>query len=177
MIEPFKPLINYVIVRLTEIRDVTLISAWFSIPITFIFNIVTWANAEANVDYVRIVLTAIAIDHVLGTIVHSRLFKDDFSLLKNMGGLGIKILAVLSMGSLFDGLSTLALSQDFIYRYLFWSTRILVFAYPARSAMRNCYIITRGAFPPKIIMERSDYAFNNLDLNIFKKKDTDKREN
>ena len=116
MIEPFKPLINYVIVRLTEIRDVTLISAWFSIPITFIFNIVTWANAEANVDYVRIVLTAIAIDHVLGTIVHSRLFKDDFSLLKNMGGLGIKILAVLSMGSLFDGLSTLALSQDFIYR-------------------------------------------------------------
>jgi len=173
ILELFKPLIKYLAIRLTEARDVTLLSVWFSIPMTFALNILNWATAEANVDYVRIVLTAIAIDHVLGTVVHSRFYKDDFSLLKNMGGLGIKLLAVISMGSIFDGLSTLAISQDFVYKYLFFVTRIIVFLYPARSAMRNCYIVTRGAFPPKILMERSDSAFNNLDINIFIKKTND----
>jgi len=170
--DPFKPLLEYIAVRLTEMRDVTLLSIWFSMPVTFALNAYTWANSEANVDYVRIVLTAIAIDHIFGSIVHSRFFKDDFSLLKNIGGLGIKILVVVCMGSLFDGLATLAITEDFVYKYLFFVTRILIFLYPARSAMKNCYIVTRGAFPPKIIMERSDKAFNNLDINIFKKKDS-----
>lgn len=171
LIEPLKPLTSWIVIRLTEMRDVTLLSFYFSLPVTFFMNIMSWATSEANTDYVRIVLTAIAIDHILGTIAHSRFYKDDFSLIKNIGGLGIKILVVVTMGSLFEGLAELAITEDFVYRYLFFVTRILIFFYPARSAMKNCYIVTRGAFPPKVLMEKSDKFNNTLDINVFKKKE------
>lgn len=177
LIEPMKPLMDYMSRVLIEIRDTTLLSLYFGIPITIFTSITKWVYAAENVDYVRIVLTAIAIDHVLGTIAHSRWFKDDFSMLKNIGGLGIKILVVVTMGKLFDDMATLTSSEDFVYKYLLISTRIIVFLYPARSAMRNCYIVTRGAFPPKIIMERSDKAFNNMDLRELGKKEDNNQNN
>lgn len=168
---PVKPLIQFLAVALAEIRDVTLWSVWVALPAALLSWAFGWAYSVDNIDYVRVVLSAIATDHVFGTISHLW-FKRDFSILKNIGGLAIKILVVLLMGSLFDGLTILVIKEDFIYRYLLLVTRLLVFLYPAMSAMKNCHIITGGVFPPKMFMMKSLKFTETMDIKVFKTEDT-----
>jgi hypothetical protein len=174
--EYLKPAIGYSVSILTEMRDTALLSLYLAIPAPAFTGLSAWISVSSNVDFLRIVLTAIAIDHILGSLAHSRYFKDDFSLIKNIGGLGIKILVVITMGSLFNDLATLTKNEDFIYKYLLFVTHILIFLYPARSAMRNCFIISGKRFPPKLLMEKTDDAFNNLDIKAFKKSPEQKTE-
>lgn len=167
--EYIKPFVNYTISMLAEIGQTTILSLYLAIPTAVFSGINTWVSISDNRDFLRIVLTAIAIDHILGTIGHSRFFKNDFSLVKNIGGLAIKLLIVVTMGSLFNDLATLTKTEDFIYKYLSFVTHIIIFLYPARSAMRNCYIITGKTFPPKIMMKNSDSVFESMDITMFNK--------
>lgn len=162
-----KPFTEFIYISLTEIRDVTLWSLWLSLPAAIISWGMGWATSVDNIDYVRVVLIAISIDHVFGTIAHSTLFKNDFSILQNIAGLGLKILVVILMGFIFHGLAVLVIKEDFIYRYLVMATRVLVFLYPAMSAMRNCNLITKGVFPPDALMMKGEKFKKTLDIRVF----------
>lgn len=162
-----KQFTDFISIALTEIRDVTLWSLWLSLPAAIVGWAMGWAMDVNNIDYVRVVLIAIAIDHIFGTIVHSGLYKNDFSILKNLFGLALKILVVILMGFIFHGLAVLTIQEDFIYRYLVLTTRVLVFLYPAMSAMRNCNIITKGVFPSDIMMMKGTKFNNTMDIKVF----------
>lgn len=102
----------------------------------------------SNSDYVLIILAAIAIDHLLGTIKYL-FFVGDFNIKENIKGLTVKIFLVVCMGILFEGLNILVSQDSIIKDYLVIVTRLMVFLYPALSAFRSSSIISGGKFPPK----------------------------
>ena len=105
-----------------------------------------------NGDYALFVLTAVAIDHLLGTAYHA-FWKRDFSIKKNLSGLLVKTMIVVSVGYLFEGLNTLLVGASLIKSYFVISLRLMVFLYPAGSAFTNSYLITNKKFPPMGFME------------------------
>lgn len=159
----------YLLNNINELGNAAIWALFISIPATITSSLTKWTLV--NSDYVRVVLVAIIIDHALGTIVH--LVKRDFSILKNMTGLGLKLFIIICMGLIFEGLGTLVIIHSFIYDYLITVLHIGVFLYPAKSAMLNSHIITRGVFPPRIIVEKVSTftnTFNIEDLDLKKNK-------
>lgn len=121
-----------------------------------------------NIDYVVIALGFVAVDHVLGSIVHYFYLKD-WCWKKNIIGLLIKLSMVLSGGLIFEGLTHITIEQDLIYSYLKMTTRLLVIIYPGLSAMKSCRIITKGAFPPAALVGKFDGFNKDLDIEKLKK--------
>lgn len=107
---------------------------------------------EVNVGYAILVLTAVAIDHILGTVYHA-FWTKDFCFKKNVKGLVIKLLIVVSVGYLFEGLNMLMEDATFIVDYTLMTLRVMVFLYPAGSAFSNTYVMTNKKFPPMGFME------------------------
>jgi hypothetical protein len=122
-----------------------------------------------NYSYVNIALAIIAIDHILGTITHSRMYKDDFDWRKNITGFGVKVSMVVVFGFIMEGLAHITIEDDFIYRYIKMSGRILVILYPAISAMKNMKIITKGVFPPDAIVGKLENFNKDLDIEKLKR--------
>lgn len=106
-----------------------------------------------NQDYITIVLGAIAIDHVLGSLKHW-LIDDDFTLKDNLIGLVRKLGLVVAMGFLFEGLNIILKEQNLIKEYLNVVTRLIVFLYPAVSAFGNSSELSGGKFPPKAWIDK-----------------------
>lgn len=156
-----KDSLNYLLQNVHKIGELSLLSALLSFPAAIFSDIILWATI--NKDYLNIILFVIAADHLLGTMVHGWWIKD-FSIKKNLIGLAMKILVVIVMGGLFEGLSVLTSSQDFVFTYLKLVTRILIFLYPFRSAMLNCHIITSGKFPPKVLIDRTNKFNETLEI-------------
>lgn len=100
-----------------------------------------------NIDYILLVLGAIAVDHILGSIYHAY-FKKDFTILKNIIGLSTKVALVVLVAFIFEGLNYIVKSDSFLKEYLIIVTRLCVFLYPAGSALMNSAEITNGVFPP-----------------------------
>lgn len=119
----------------------------------------------ANIDYISIVLGAIAIDHVLGTIKHG-FFLRDFTIKKNLVGVMTKIGLVIACGFLFEGLNVLVHRDTVIKDYLTITTRIIVFLYPAGSAFSSSSVISGGKFPPMGWMEKLRRFQTNLDTDF-----------
>ena len=120
-------------------------------PIALLFE----ASSEwlgANIDYIGLVLGAIAIDHLLGSLVHF-FIKKDWSFKENIIGLCKKILLVVAVGFLFEGIGLIS-EQSFFEEYLKIVTRLMVFLYPAGSAFVNSSILTDGKFPPTAWLEK-----------------------
>lgn len=120
-----------------------------------------------NIDYITVVLGAIAVDHILGTIKHGFFFYD-FTIKKNLVGLMTKIGLVIACGFLFEGLNILVHKDSVIKDYLTITTRIIVFLYPAGSAFSSSSVISGGKFPPTGWMEKLRRFQTNLDTNSFK---------
>jgi len=131
-----------------------------SVP-TFIWDHVTTWGID-NSEYLIFVMTAIAIDHVLGTLRH--LFLDsDFSFRKNITGICVKVGLVVAIGMLFEGLNHIITKQSIIKDYLIVTTRLMVFLYPAGSAFSNSSKITGGKFPPGVWLLKLKEFQKNLD--------------
>lgn len=120
-----------------------------------------------NHDYIFFVMGAIAIDHILGTILHS-FYKRDFTWKKNLTGLIIKISLALTMGFLFEGVNHFITEDSFLKNYLVIALRLSVFLYPAGSAFMNSSIITKGKFPPVGWINKIKSFNNNLELKELK---------
>lgn len=109
-----------------------------------------------NQDYIAIVLSAIIIDHILGSIRHSPLFDDDFSMFENIRGLFIKLILVIMVGILFEELHHLMSDYQLITGYTISLTRLTVFLYPFGSAIGNSRRISGGRFPPTKWFDKFD---------------------
>lgn len=141
--------------------------AWFSESVNL------WLDGSRG--YVGFVLGTIAIDHILGSFVHW-LWKHDFSWLKNIGGFALKLLLVICMAFMFEGLSHIVSEDNFMYTYLKTVGRLIVFFYPFRSACLNSSIMTNGAIPPLAFINKITGFQKSLDLQELKAKDNDKKE-
>jgi len=161
---PLKTSINlaflYLLNNAQELGSATLWALFLSIPATITSALTHWTLT--NGDYIRVVLIGIIIDHALGTVVH--LIKRDFSILKNITGLALKLFIIICMGLLFESLGTLVKAQSFIYTYLITVLHIGVFLYPAKSAMLNSHILTKGVFPPRIVVKTVSKFTDTFDI-------------
>lgn len=132
-----------------------------------------------NRDYIFAVLLAITIDHIIGTIYHG--FKArDFTFKKNIIGLTTKLGLCVMNGVLFELLNGMTVNHKWLYDYLMLVTRLIVFLYPAGSAMVNSSKLTNGVFPPVGIMDWIKDFQKNLNIKQLKEKadgQTDSAEN
>lgn len=124
---------------------------------------------ENNMDYVKIALSVIAIDHILGTVAHSRYYKNDWNWRKNITGFFVKLSMVVAFGFIMEGLAHVTVDEDFIYRYVKMSGRILVILYPGLSAIKNISYFTNGDFPGKIFFKKLKDVAETGDINKLKK--------
>lgn len=125
---------------------------------------------DNNNAYIRIALGVIAVDHFLGSYVHRFKIKD-WDWRQNITGFGVKLSMVVAFGFIMEGLAHITMEDDFIYRYVKMSGRILVVLYPGISAMKNMRIITNGVFPPSVFFGKAEDAFNTGDIRKLKKDD------
>lgn len=108
---------------------------------------------DVNESYTLWVLGAIAVDHLIGTGYHL-FYKKDFSFKKNVVGLIVKLLLVVSVGYIFEGVQSLSGGENILTEYTTITLRLMVFLYPASSALENAAAITGGKFPPTGIMKK-----------------------
>lgn len=123
-----------------------------------------------NSTYLGFVLGAIAIDHLLGSLYHAFWLRD-FCIKKNLGGLFTKMVIVVSVGYLFEGLDALTPEATILKDYTVTVLRLMVFLYPAMSAFGNSYEMTGRKFPPYDIMEKLRKFTENATINLNPKKD------
>lgn len=121
-----------------------------------------------NSKYIQLVLLAIVVDHVLGTIKHL-FFTKDFKFGKNLKGIVTKVGLTIACGFLFEGLNHLITEQSIVKNYMVITTRAIVFLYPAGSAFSSSSIISGGKFPPIGWMDKLKRFQSNLDTDDFKK--------
>lgn len=106
-----------------------------------------------NEAYMGFVIGAIIVDHILGSMYHA-FWKRDFSLKKNLLGFLVKVIILISMMYLFEGLNTLMAEQSILKDYTKMILRMMVFLYPAGSAFGNTYEMTGKKFPPVGFMDK-----------------------
>jgi hypothetical protein len=158
---------EYFIQNIIIIKDIFIFSVLAAIPFGIFLDMNGWYLENSR--YITIIGYVIAVDHLFGTIVHL-FYKKDFSFIRNLMGLGMKLFVVVMMGGLFEAFAQLTMEDDLIYRYLKMMTRILVFGYPFRSAAINCSTVTKGIFPPEALIKLFTKFNQDLDINIFKPK-------
>jgi len=122
-----------------------------------------------NQWFMIFVFYAIAIDHILGSIVHACI-KKDFTVKKNAVGLAVKIGFCISGYSLFIMIHEIFKGIPFIADYFKILIQFIVFIWPAGSAMGNMSILTGGKFPPIGWMKKLERFQENADINEFKTK-------
>lgn len=123
-----------------------------SSPIAYLMGFITdWFSL--NSGYVIFVFIAIIIDHLVGTWVHA-FIKRDFSMKKNIVGFFTKTFLAIAVGIIAEGISYIMGEGMFVTDYFNTLSRLMVFIYPAGSALMNVSVITKGAFPPTAWMER-----------------------
>ncbi|WP_425628883.1 hypothetical protein [Cellulophaga lytica] len=144
----------------------TFMLSLFASPVVFLLdNITNWA--VTNSAYIYFTGAAIIIDHILGTAVH--LFvKKDFSAKKNIVGFLVKSALVVAVGILIEGFRAIGATDTVVFDYFNMFGRLMVFVYPAGSALMNSSIITKGVFPPTSFMERLTRFNKEMSLDPFK---------
>lgn len=115
-------------------------------------KMVGWINGNQN--YIILLIGVLIVDHLLGTISHAtKLF--DFSFKKNVYGLFIKICLVCSVGFIFEGLCEMMIFKNSAIKlYTQDVLHIVVFMYPADSALKNSVILSDGRFPPRLLLDQ-----------------------
>lgn len=130
-----------------------------------------------NQTFMIFVFYAIALDHILGTIIHA-FVKKDFTLKKNGTGLVMKMGLCIAGYSLFVMIHEIFKGIPFIADYFKVLIQFIVFIWPAGSAMGNMSILTSGKFPPIGWMKKLEKFQENIDITEFKtKKDESNTDN
>lgn len=129
-----------------------------------------------NADYITVVLIAIAIDHILGSIKHAW-FDKDFTFKKNILGLLMKVGLVAACGVLFEAFNVIIKDDNFIKEYLNIITRLIVFLYPAGSAFGNSAVISGGKFPPQAWLDKLNKFQSSLNTKDLSEKDNNQQVN
>jgi len=155
-------------VFLSKLKSSGILALTFS-PFTYIIEKLTHWTLE-NQDFILLVFSAIAIDHIIGTAIHL-FIKRDFSFKENIKGVLVKLGLVIAMVILFEGINSILKEASFIKSYLQIVLRLSVFLYPAGSAFVNTSIITKGKFPPIGWMNKLKKFNENLDLDAIKKEE------
>lgn len=168
-----KFLISFLLENLTLIHKGTIamklkasfILAFYSAPIIFILEKVTdWYMM--NYAYVTFTLVAIIFDHLLGTWVHAKILKD-FSWRRNIQGFFSKVILVLIGAVMIEGIIDIIQPVPFVADYVKVMSRLVVFIYPAGSALMNCSLLTGGKFPPTAFMKKIANFNSGLDPTSF----------
>lgn len=141
-----------------------LLSPFLLLIESIIDNLTAWSIG--NSTYIQVVLMAIIIDHVLGSIKHL-FWTKDFSMKKNLTGIVIKVGLTIMCGFLFEGLNHLITEKSIVKDYLTITTRCVVFLYPAGSAFSNSSVISGGKFPPVGWMNKLKRFQTHLDPKDF----------
>lgn len=137
-------------------------------PIAFFLEkVMEWLSL--NYEYVGFVVAAILIDHLIGSWVHA-VHNRDFTIKKNIQGLFTKCALVLLVGILVEGFHHIVGVDNFLTDYFSVISRLMVFIYPAGSALMNCAIITKGKFPPVSWMVKLNRFNKEMTLESFKPK-------
>ena len=137
-----------------------------SSPFAYLIGFVTdWFSL--NSGYVIFVFIAIIIDHLVGSWVHA-FIKRDFSMKRNIFGFFTKTFLAIAVGVLAEGIGYIMGVGFFVTDYFNTLSRLMVFIYPAGSALMNVSIITKGAFPPTAWMERIKNFSKDMDLKHLK---------
>lgn len=143
--------------------------------IGFPFAVLVDAFAEwlhINIVYILFVFGAVIIDHVLGSYVHA-FVKRDFDIKKNMKGFMVKVSLIISVFFLGRGIVHILGDESLVAQYFRTMMRLMVFIYPAGSALMNCSLLTGGKFPPIGFLEKLKRFNENLNINEF---NTEKKE-
>ena len=139
-------------------------------PIALLINHLSEWYSD-NYIYVAFILIAIFLDHFFGSWVHL-IIRRDFTIKKNVQGFVIKALLVLAVAVLLEGISHILGKNNFITQYFKIISQLMVFIYPAGSALVNCSIITNGAFPPIGFLKKIKRFNEEMDIEQFKKKNS-----
>lgn len=131
-------------------------------PIPFILERVT-AWYFDNYVYVSFIFVAVFFDHLVGSFVHA-FIKRDFSWKRNIKGFLTKTSMVVVVGVLLEGIVHI-LGSNFLTDYFSVLSKLMIFIYPAGSALANVAIITDGKFPPTAWMDRLKKFNKNLKIN------------
>jgi len=146
---------------LFEIKTSAIVSFLLS-PFVYLVN--TWELFYiSNNTYVELVLGAIIVDYVMGSLYHF-FWKRDFTLKKNITGLMIKIILVLAVAFLYEGLAYFLQDVSSVQSITIGILRLTVFLFPALSALWNVYEMSGKKFPPIGIMNKITQF--NKDLKI-----------
>lgn len=150
---------------LTKIKSTFYISLVTS-PFAFLIEkIMEWFSI--NFVYVLFVMGAILVDHLLGSYIHA-FVKRDFSMKENIKGFVVKCFLVIAVGYLVEGFKHILGGGNFITDYFSVISRLMVFVYPAGSALMNCSIITKGTFPPTSWISKITRFNKDMSLEPFK---------
>lgn len=155
-----KCLVNGTSDTLSGFLSITKLAVVFT-PFIFIWNKLTNWGLE-NQDYILIVVGAILIDWIFGTIKHL-FFTKTFSIKKNAIGITTKVSLAVAGGFLFEGLNYLTQEAEYLVISTKIVTRVIILMYPALSAFENIYIVSGEKFPPKAWMERLQKWQKSLD--------------
>lgn len=146
-----------------------LILAIVSSPMALIFDgVVEWLHL--NFAYMSFVFGAVLIDHVVGSYVHAYI-KKDFTMKKNVQGFFMKTTLIVFVFFLGRGIVHILGDENPIAIYFRTLMRLMVFIYPAGSALVNISIITKGKFPPLGFMNKITKFNQNLNIEEFVDKD------
>jgi hypothetical protein len=124
---------------------------------------------KVNAGFILFVFGAVIIDHLVGSYVHAYI-KRDFTLKKNIQGFFMKTALIVAVFFLGRGIVHILGDDDIVAVYFRTIMRLMVFLYPAGSALVNISIITKGKFPPIGMMKKISQFNTNLDLSEFKEK-------
>lgn len=117
-------------------------------PVIFVWDkLSVWG--VSNQDYLLIVLGAILVDWLFGTIKHI-FFTNTFALKKNAIGLTTKFTIALAGGFILEGLNFILIGSELVLSASTIVTRAMIFLYPGISALENIYIVSEEKFPPKV---------------------------
>lgn len=162
------------LIALQSVCNVAAVTGFFAATVAW-FNDSVGLWLDGSRGYMVVVLGTVAVDHLLGSLVHW-LWKRDFSWLKNIGGFALKLLLVICMGFMFEGLAHIVSEDNFLYAYLKVAGRLIVFLYPFRSACLNSSIMTNGAIPPLAFINKITGFQKSLDLAELRTKSNEKKD-
>lgn len=129
-----------------------------------------------NMEYIMFVFVAVILDHMIGSYVH--LFvKRDFSFEKNLKGLAAKIFLTITVAILVRGMVFILGTGNIITEYFTAVMRLMVFLYPAGSALVNISLITGGKFPPLGFMKKIQKFNSDVNMNAFKDEENSNENN
>ena len=128
-------------------------------------GILEWFNL--NIEFISFVFGAVVLDHLIGSYVHLYI-KKDFTLKKNIQGFFMKTALIVAVFFIGRGMVNILGEESIVSNYFRVVMRLMVFLYPAGSALVNCSVITNGKFPPLGFMKKISQFNSNLDLDQFK---------